>query len=58
MHQYIYIYSLPIEGYGDATSQNITEIEITRKLFSLLKDDMGIHEAGFQDPADVQIGPA
>ena len=56
----IYIYtSLPIEGYGDATSQNITEIGNTRKLFLLFsKDDMGIHEAGFQDPADVQIGPA
>ena len=52
---YIYIHTgLPIEGYGDATSHNITETK-SHATFFLLKSDVGIHEAGFQDPANVQV---
>ena len=55
MHIYIYIHTdLPIEGYGDATSHRITETK-SHATFFLLRSDVGIHEAGFQDPANVQV---
>ena len=50
----IFMY-LQICPYGDATSHNITEMKSHANLFFLLRSDMGIHEAGLQDPANVPV---